>query len=568
MNTDTGTVTPSEKTVVYKENGAKDKVEVTTIPKTTRYEKDDKREKDTPNVTIEGRDGSRTVTTTYTVNETTGEAIAHRGNPVVEEAQPTIIKVGAKAKVEYLKDGDNIVKKTTTYDVNTDTGILIPTVTEEIVSPNGVKYTVVVTTIESPIRYEKDSTREKGEANITETGTTGTSTVTTTYEVDPENGNLIPREGQPVVVPATETVVKVPAKDEKKYIKKGNDVVKETTTYTVNPTNGTLTPTVTEEVVKKDGAKNTDVVTPIESPIRYEKDSTREKGEANITETGTTGTSTVTTTYEVDPENGNLIPREGQPVVVPATETVVKVPAKDEKKYIKKGNDVVKEMTTYTVNPTNGTLTPTVTEEVVKTDEPLSPEVPKNNKELIENTEEKIPVEVNKESKINSETIERNTNKLEGFNPIASEKELVLPVIDYLLVHKVDKITETVSNVYSLREVEKVEYEKTVIPFNHYLPNNLNEILLTDNVSIKETTQVESVATKNEELEVKSTTEAETSTEEKSNSEVPNEKVKTEEVEHTETSRNNGILIAETVAVLAGVGVLTTVLKRKKSKDK
>ena len=568
VNTDTGTVTPSEKIVVYKENGAKSKVEVITIPKTTRYEKDDKREKDTPNVTIEGRDGSSTVTTTYTVNATTGEAIAHRENPVVEEAQPTIIKVGAKDKVEYLKDGDNIVKKTTTYDMNTDTGILIPTVTEEIISPNGVKYTVVVTTIESPIRYEKDSIREKGEANITETGKTGTSTVTTTYEVNPENGNLIPREGQPVVVPATETVVKVPAKDEKKYIKKGNDVVKEMTTYTVNPTNGTLTPIVTEEVVKKDGAKNTDVVTPIESPIRYEKDSTREKGEANITETGKTGTSTVTTTYEVDPENGNLIPREGQPVVVPATETVVKVPAKDEKKYIKKGNDVVKEMTTYTVNPEDGTLTSTVTEEVVKKDEPLSPEVPKSNKELIKNTEEKIPVEVNKESKINSETIERNTNKIEGFNPIASEKELVLPVIDYLLVDRVDKITETVSNVYSLREVENVEYEKIVIPFNHYLPNNLNEILLTDNVSIKETTQVESVTTKNEEIEIKSISEAETSTEGKSNSEVPNEKVKTEEVEHTETSRNNGILIAETVAVLAGVGVLTTVLKRKKSKDK
>ena len=567
-DSETGKITKNTTDEVFKKNGAKDKVEVTTIPKTTRYEKDDKREKDTPNVTIEGRNGSSTVTTTYTVNRKTGEAIAHRGTPVVEEAQPTIIKVGAKAKVEYLKDGDNIVKKTTTYDVNTDTGILIPTVTEEIVSPNGVKYTVVVTTIESPIRYEKDSTREKGEANITEIGKTGTSTVTTTYEVNPENGKLIPREGQPVVVSATETVVKVPAKDEKKYIKKGNDVVKEMTTYTVNPTNGTLTPTVTEEVVKKDGAKNTDVVTPIESPIRYEKDSTREKGEANITETGKTGTSTVTTTYEVDPESGNLIPKEGQPVVVPATETVVKVPAKDEKKYIKKGNDVVKEMTTYTVNPEDGTLTSTVTEEVVKKDEPLSPEVPKSNKELIKNTEEKIPVEVNKESKIYSETIERNTNKIEGFNPIASEKELVLPVIDYLLVDRVDKITETVSNVYSLREVENVEYEKIVIPFNHYLPNNLNEILLTDNVSIKETTQVESVTTKNEEIEIKSISEAETSTEGKSNSEVPNEKVKTEEVEHTETSRNNGILIAETVAVLAGVGVLTTVLKRKKSKDK
>ena len=337
------------------------------------------------------------------------------------------------------------------------------------------------------------------------------------------------------------------------------------TTYTVNPTNGTLTSTVTEEVVKKDGAKNTDVVTSIESPIRYEKDSTREKGEANITETGTTGTSTVTTTYEVNPENGELIPREGQPVVVPATETVVKVAAKDEEKYIKKGNDVVKEMTTYTVNPTNGTLTPTVTEEVVKKDEALSPEVPKNNKELIENTEEKIPVEVNKESKITTEMVEKVRNKIQGFNPITSEKEVALPVFDYLSVHMGDKITEKVANIYSLRESEKVEYEKTVIPFNHYLPNNLN---VTDNVSMKVTTQVESVATKNEELEVKSTSEAETSIEGKSNSEVPNEKVKTEEVKHTETSRNNGILIAETVAVLAGVGVLTTVLKRKKSKDK
>ena len=684
VDANNGTVTPSETTVLYKENGAKEKIEVTTIPKTTRYEKDDKREKDTPNITIEGRDGTSTVTTTYTVNATTGEAIAHRGNPVIEEAQPTIVKVGAKDKVEYLKDGNNIVKKTTTYKVNSDNGILIPTVTEEIVSPNGVKYTVVVTTIESPIRYEKDSTREKGEANITETGTTGTSTVTTTYEVNPENGKLIPREGQPVVVPATETVVKVPAKDEKKYIKKGNDVVKEMTTYTVNPTNGTLTPTVTEEIVKKDGAKNTDVVTPIESPIRYEKDSTREKGEANITESGTTGTSTVTTTYEVDPKNGNLIPREGQPVVVPATETVVKVPAKDEVKYIKKGNDVVKEMTTYTVNPTNGTLTPTVTEEIVKKDgakntdvvtpiespiryekdstrekgeanitesgttgtstvtttyevdpkngnlipregqpvvvpatetvvkvpakdevtyikkgnnvvkvlttytvnptngtltptvteevvkkgKPLSPELPKKNEDSTEKTDVDVPIEVSEESKGNVESVEKGRNKIDEFTPISSEEELASPVFDYLLIHMIDKIKEEMSNENELRIFKNLELKKTEKLLNNQILENVNDSLLAESESTKVTTQVKNTSTETEKIEVKSTTEAETSTEGKSNSEVPNEKVKTEEVEHTETSTNNGILIAETVAVLAGVGVLTTVLKRKKSKDK
>ena len=567
-DSETGKITKNTTDEVFKENGAKAKVEVTTIPKTTRYEKDDKREKDTPNVTIEGRDGSRTVTTTYTVNATTGEAIAHRENPVVEEAQPTIIKVGAKDKVEYLKDGDNIVKKTTMYDVNTDTGTVTPSEKTVVYKENGAKAKVEVATIPKTTRYEKDDKREKDSPNVTIEGRNGSSTVTTTYTVNRKTGEAIAHRGNPVVVEAQPTIVKVGAKAKVEYLKDGDNIVKKTTTYDVNTDTGILIPTVTEEIVSPNGVKYTVVVTTIESPIRYEKDSTREKGEANITETGKTGTSTVTTTYEVDPESGNLIPKEGQPVVVPATETVVKVPAKDEKKYIKKGNDVVKEMTTYTVNPEDGTLTSTVTEEVVKKDEPLSPEVPKSNKELIKNTEEKIPVEVNKESKINSETIERNTNKIEGFNPIASEKELVLPVIDYLLVDRVDKITETVSNVYSLREVENVEYEKIVIPFNHYLPNNLNEILLTDNVSIKETTQVESVTTKNEEIEIKSTSEAETSTEGKSNSEVPNEKVKTEEVEHTETSRNNGILIAETVAVLAGVGVLTTVLKRKKSKDK
>ena len=51
---------------------------------------------------------------------------------------------------------------------------------------------------------------------------------------------------------------------------------------------------------KKDGAKSTVVVTPIEPSVRYEKDATRAKGEANVTTAGTQGTSTVTTTYTVN----------------------------------------------------------------------------------------------------------------------------------------------------------------------------------------------------------------------------------------------------------------------------
>jgi len=65
---------------------------------------------------------------------------------------------------------------------------------------------------------------------------------------------------------------------------------------------------------------------PLEPSVRYEKDTTRAKGEANVTIAGTQGTSTVTTTYTVNPTDGSLIPHEGKPVIKSSTTTVVKVP--------------------------------------------------------------------------------------------------------------------------------------------------------------------------------------------------------------------------------------------------
>ena len=81
---------------------------------------------------------------------------------MVVPSKPTVVKVPAKDEVEYLKDGDDVVKKTTTYEVNASTGALIPTVRKDIASPNGTKATVVVTPLEPSIRYEKDATRAKG----------------------------------------------------------------------------------------------------------------------------------------------------------------------------------------------------------------------------------------------------------------------------------------------------------------------------------------------------------------------------------------------------------------------
>ena len=360
----TGQITKNTLEEVFKKDGAKSTVVVTPIQPSVRYEKDATKAKGEAKITVSGTPGTRTVTTTYTVNPTDGNLIPHEGKPVIKPSTPTVVKVPAKDEVEYLKEGDDVVKKTTTYAVNASTGALTPTEKKEIFKQNGAKSKVVVTPIQPSVRYEKDATKAKGEAKITVSGTPGTRTVTTTYTVNPTDGNLIPHEGKPVIKPSTPTVVKVPAKDEVEYLKEGDDVVKKTTTYAVNASTGALTPTEKKEIFKQNGAKSKVVVTPIQPSVRYEKDATKAKGEAKITVSGTPGTRTVTTTYTVNPTDGNLIPHEGKPVIKPSTPTVVKVPAKDEVEYLKEGDDVVKKTTTYAVNASTGALTPTVRKDI------------------------------------------------------------------------------------------------------------------------------------------------------------------------------------------------------------
>ncbi|WP_261065177.1 G5 domain-containing protein, partial [Streptococcus mitis] len=366
VNASTGSLTPTEKNEVFKKDGAKSKVVVTPIEPSIRYEKDATKAKGEAKITVAGTPGARTVTTTYTVNSTDGSLIPHEGKPVIKPSTPTVVKVPAKDEVEYLKEGDDVVKKTTTYAVNASTGSLTPTEKNEVFKKDGAKSKVVVTPIEPSIRYEKDATKAKGEAKITVAGTPGTRTVTTTYTVKPTDGSLIPHEGKPFIKPSTPTVVKVPAKDEVEYLKEGDDVVKKTTTYAVNASTGALTPTETTEIFNRNGAKAKVVVTSIEPSVRYEKDATKAKGEAKITVAGTPGTRTVTTTYTVNSTDGNLIPHEGKPVIKPSTPTVVKVPAKDEVEYLKEGDDVVKKTTTYAVNVSTGALTPTEKKEIFK----------------------------------------------------------------------------------------------------------------------------------------------------------------------------------------------------------
>ena len=405
---------------------AKDKVEVTEIPSPIRYEKDSTREKGQNNITISGQKGTRKVTTTYEVNPKTGEVTEKVGKPEVTEATETVVKVATKDKVEvteipstvrYEKDSTrekgqkNITipgekgtrKVTTTYEVNPKTG----EVTEKVEKPEvkeaietvvkvAAKDKVEVTEIPSPVRYEKDSTRDVGQDNITVLGQKGTRKVTTTYEVNPKTGEVTQRVGTPEVKEVTETVVKVAAKDKievteipspVRYEKDstsdvGQDNItvlgqkgirKVTTTYEVNPKTGEVTekvetPEVKEatETVVKVAVKDKVEVTEIPSPVRYEKDSTREKGQNNITIPGEKGTRKVTTMYEVNPKTGEVTQRVGTPEVKNATETVVKVAAKDKIEVVQRENGKkVKVTTIYTVDVKTGNTTQTEREEEI-----------------------------------------------------------------------------------------------------------------------------------------------------------------------------------------------------------
>ncbi|NIB83659.1 YSIRK-type signal peptide-containing protein, partial [Streptococcus pseudopneumoniae] len=344
---DTGQITNNTIDEVFKKDGAKSTVVVTQLEPSVRYEKDATRAKGEANVTTTGTSGTSTVTTTYSVNPNTGDLIEHVGQPVVKQpAIETVVKVAAKDEVEYIKKGDDVVKKTTSYTVNSKTGSLTSTKKEEVVNKGGAKDIVEYNSVEPKTVYLKDENSPKGTDTVQFLGRSGKSKVTTTYSVNPVNGALTPTKG-------------------------GSEVV-----------------TLPIARVVKVGAKDKVDVETIPSPVKYEKDASREKGQANITVPGKDGSKTTTTTYTVNPDNGEVTPNEGNPVIVNPTETIVKVAAKDqvvetpiEPTVVYERDDTRdfgtpdkprkgakgKSVTTtrYDVNPNNGTVTEQVGKPVV-----------------------------------------------------------------------------------------------------------------------------------------------------------------------------------------------------------
>ena len=447
VDSNTGQITENVGTPVIKEPTtkiiripAKDKVEVEEIPSPIKYEKDPTREKEKPNLIIEGEPGSKTTTTTYNVDPKTGEITEKVGAPLIKEPTTKIIRIPAKDKVEvtkipatvrYKKDPTREIGKpnliiesgpgsktvVTTYNVNPKTGEItekvgVPLIKEPIIEKTVIvpaKDKVVVEEIPSPVRYEKDPTREKGKPNLIIEGVPGSKTTTTTYNVDPKTGKVFEAKISTDIKNPKEKRIYVPAKDKVEEIEKPIEIKEQfnkdlpqgkerilaqgkpkkerlITEYKVNEKTGEITeiqrteilkqgePTIKEIGTKKPTKKIVDPngkEIPKEELTNYtEPNLAKEDG---VTPEGDLFyiVKKIEVEYKGNPtlEKGNQIvekdgKKDGKKVVRVGTKTKVEL-------LTNKDNEKIKRTTTYVVDPKTGEITPTVKEEVTKVGEPL-----------------------------------------------------------------------------------------------------------------------------------------------------------------------------------------------------
>ena len=241
-------------------------------------------------VEVAGENGKEVTTTSYSFDESTGKIVENTSTKIEKHPVDRVVKVGNVEETtsttkrgeqfvadESLDKGVKVVREqgqdeeTTTikvYKVNEQTGDLTePDVTTKVAKPMQAKITAVGTkpTVQSqeiPFKtvYKADSTLNYNQKEETP-GENGSSVSTTKYTVNQETG----------AISEATTTENTPAKD--KIVKVGN--------------------------VEK-------IVSPIEITELRKDNPKLPKGKEEVEDAGEQGETTVTKTYEVNPETGEL----------------------------------------------------------------------------------------------------------------------------------------------------------------------------------------------------------------------------------------------------------------------
>uniref|UniRef100_UPI0015628EFB PspC-related protein choline-binding protein 1 n=1 Tax=Streptococcus sp. 477 TaxID=2582644 RepID=UPI0015628EFB len=300
--------------------GTKPTVVTEKIESSIKYIKDPNRPIGSDVVTeSDGEDGIKKITTTYSLNENTGEVTVKENTTTIEKkAQDIVYKVGAQDKIQettinhkkIYENDDNLevrtrkvktpgengkIVTTTSYSVSPINGTPTPnTPIEKRTEPKtevitiGTKPTVRVKDFYSEeVKFVKDLEHQKGSNPETIPGEKGTKEITTTYKLDTNTGEVSELETtEKILTQPTPTVVKVPAKD---------------------------------KIEHKD--------IPIEA--EYEADPTLEKGKKvdDPNRQGKLGIRTITTTYRI--ENGKAVEDTStEKVTTPMEKKIIKVGTK------------------------------------------------------------------------------------------------------------------------------------------------------------------------------------------------------------------------------------------------
>ncbi|WP_250849870.1 ZmpA/ZmpB/ZmpC family metallo-endopeptidase [Streptococcus pseudopneumoniae] len=363
-------------------------------------------------VEVAGENGKEVTTTSYSFDESTGKIVENTSTKIEKHPVDRVVKVGnveetrstTKRREQFIADesldkGVKVVREqgqdeeTTTisvYKVNSTTGELTdPEVSTKVAKAMQAKITAVGTkpTVQSqeiPFKtiYKASSDLSYNVQQEETPGENGSSVSTTTYTVNQETG-AISEETTTENTPAKDKIVKVgnvekivspieitELRKDNPELPKGKEEVEDageqgettvTKTYEVNPETGELTnPIEKTEITKAMRQKVILVGTKEDTQIPqtkvetkavpyetiYEKNEALDHGVTRVKISGVEGQEQVTTTYTKDQASGNISESKTVKIVANKVDQVVEVGTKPSVE-----TTVLSHKTIYQVNP-------------------------------------------------------------------------------------------------------------------------------------------------------------------------------------------------------------------------
>ena len=228
------------------------KVETKAVPYETVYEKNEELDHGVTRVKIPGVEGQEQVTTTYTKDQASGNISENKTVKIVVNKVDQVVEVGTKPSVETtvlshktiyqvnpalefrrqevaVAGHDGSVETRTTYQLDKATGQVTVSDTTRQVNP-AVDKVIQVGNVEKVIQpiavteeRREDSSLAKNIEKIASEGEVGENTLTRTYAINEQTGELVnPQEASQITKPMKPRVILVGSQEDKPHILPAN----------------------------------------------------------------------------------------------------------------------------------------------------------------------------------------------------------------------------------------------------------------------------------------------------------------------------------------------------------